>query len=115
MQLHFGVKETTAAVVCGPWAGCRRRLYLKPSRSGPLADYLNALDGPGELPKTILYSLNPADNAVIGALIGCFQGDGILGKVQQGSAWWFNDHKDGMEAQIKSLASLGLLGSLLEC
>ena len=86
---------------------------LSPLRSGPLADYLNALDRTGELPKTILYSLNPADNAVIGALIGCFQGDGILGKVQQGSAWWFNDHKYGMEEHMKSLASLSLLGNFV--
>lgn len=114
MQLHFGVKRDNSSRLyagLGPDAGAD--CILSPLRSGLLADYLNTLDRTGELPKTILYSLNPADNAVIGALIGCFQGDGILGKVQQGSAWWFNDHKDGMEAQLKSLASLGLLGSFV--
>ena len=65
-----------------------------------MADFLNALAKTGELPKTILYSLNPVDNAVIGTMIGCFQNEDAVGKIQQGSAWWFNDHKYGMTQQI---------------
>ena len=42
--------------------------------------------------------------------MGSFQGDGIPGKIQLGSAWWFNDTKDGMVSQMKSLANFGLLG-----
>ena len=64
-------------------------------------------------PKTILYSLNPADNAQLGTLIGCFQDSSIPGKIQHGSAWWFNDHKTGMEEQMKSLGNLGLLGNFI--
>ena len=64
--------------------------------SAQLADLLNALNVTDELPKTILYSLNPNDNAAIGTIIGCFQDAGVAGKIQQGSAWWFNDHKQGM-------------------
>lgn len=64
-----------------------------------------------ELPKTILYSLNPNDNAAIGTIIGCFQDAGVAGKIQQGSAWWFNDHKQGMIDQMTSLANLGLLSN----
>ena len=60
-----------------------------------------------------MYSLNPIDNAAIGSVIGCFQGDGCIGKVQQGSAWWFNDHKNGMEEQLKNLAASGLLSSFI--
>ena len=65
------------------------------------------------LPKTILYSLNPSDNAAIGTVIGCFQDDECAGKIQQGSAWWFNDHKQGMTDQLISLANLGLLGNFI--
>ena len=77
---------------------------------GNISQLLSALDEAGACPKTILYSLNPADNAQLGTLIGCFQGPEVPGKIQHGSAWWFNDHKVGMEEQMKSLASLGLLG-----
>lgn len=62
------------------------------------------------LPKTILYCLNPKDNYVIGTMLGNFQGDGIPGKIQFGSGWWFCDQQFGMVEQMKALASLGLLG-----
>jgi glucuronate isomerase len=74
-----------------------------------LAKVLNALDETDELPKTILYCLNPRDNEVLGTVIGCFQGGGIPGKLQFGSGWWFNDQKDGMVRQMTALAYLGLL------
>ena len=80
---------------------------------GNISKLLSALDEAGACPKTILYSLNPADNAQLGTLIGCFQDATIPGKIQHGSAWWFNDHKVGMEEQMKSLASLGLLGNFI--
>jgi len=74
-----------------------------------LAKILDALNITGTLPKTILYCLNPKDNEVLGSLIGCFQGDGIPGKLQFGSGWWYNDQKDGMIRQMTALANLGLL------
>ena len=80
---------------------------------GNISQLLSALDEAGSCPKTILYSLNPADNAQLGTLIGCFQGPEVPGKIQHGSAWWFNDHKVGMEEQMRSLASLGLLGNFI--
>ena len=61
----------------------------------------------------IIYSLNPVDNASIGTIIGCFQDPTMQGKVQQGSAWWFNDHKVGMTEQMTSLANLGCLGNFI--
>ncbi len=79
----------------------------------PLSRLLDSLNVEGALPKTIIYSLNPNDNSTIGTLIGCFQGDVIKGKIQFGSAWWFNDHKIGMEDQIKTLANLGLLSAFV--
>lgn len=78
-----------------------------------LVKTLNALDKTNELPRTILYCLNPSDNSVIGAIIGCFQGENFPGKIQFGSAWWFNDHKDGILQQIKAIANHGLLGRFI--
>lgn len=78
-----------------------------------VARLLSALDAEGRCPKTILYSLNPADNEQLGTILGCFQSDELPGKIQHGSAWWFNDTKSGMEAQMKSLANLGLLGNFV--
>ena len=74
---------------------------------------MDALDAEGSLPKTVLYSLNPADNAWIDTLLGAFQSDEIPGKIQHGSAWWFNDHKAGMTEQLTSLANLGVLGNFI--
>ena len=78
-----------------------------------MGQFLNALAKDDMLPKTIIYSLNPADNAAIGTVIGCFQDSSAVGKIQQGSAWWFNDHKTGMTDQMTSLASLSLLGGFI--
>ncbi len=75
----------------------------------PLTRLLDALDRDDALPKTILYSLNARDNDVLAALMGSFQGGGVPGKMQLGSAWWFNDTKSGMLDQMQSLANLGLL------
>ncbi len=74
---------------------------------------LNNLASTDELPKTILYSLNPNDNAAIGTIIGCFQDSSAAGKLQQGSAWWFNDNKTGMAEQMTSLANLGILSNFV--
>lgn len=114
MQLHFGVRRDNSRrlfMALGPDAGADC-IYGGDSASG-LSRFLNALDEKECLPKTILYSLNPTDNALIGSIIGCFQDASCKGKIQQGSAWWFNDHKTGMEEQMKSLASLGLLGNFI--
>lgn len=74
----------------------------------PLAKLLDALDSEDALPKTILYSLNPKDHYVLGTIMGSFQGGGVPGKIQLGSAWWFLDTKDGMLEQMKALSNLGL-------
>ena len=74
-----------------------------------LAALLNIIEENGGLPKTILYTLNPKDYYSIGTIMGCFQGGGIKGRVQLGSGWWFCDHRDGMEQQIKVLGNLGMI------
>ena len=75
----------------------------------PLSRLLDSIAMQGGLPKTIIYSLNPSDNYVVGTMLGNFQG-GEPGKIQMGSGWWFQDHRDGMVEQMKTLANLGLLG-----
>ncbi|ULO07430.1 glucuronate isomerase [Paenibacillus sp. 19GGS1-52] len=79
----------------------------------PLAGLLDALDREDALPKTILYSLNPNDNHVIASLMGSFQGGGVAGKIQFGTAWWYNDNKDGMLEQMNTLANLGVLSQFV--
>jgi len=79
----------------------------------PLAQLLDTLDSTDELPKTILYCLNPRDNEVIATIMNCFQQGGIVGKIQFGSAWWFNDQKDGMQKQLTALSQLGLVSKFV--
>ena len=70
---------------------------------------LDLLEQQGALPKTILYSLNPADNYALATLIGTFQDGSVAGKIQLGSGWWFLDQKEAMEWQINALSNCGLL------
>ena len=74
-----------------------------------LSRILDSLDKKDMLPKTILYTLNPKDNYVLGTMLGNFQGGGIPGKIQFGSGWWFNDQRDGMESQMRALSNLGMI------
>ncbi len=114
MQLHYGCKRDNNAFMynkLGADTGFDCINDYAPSAQ--MADFLNALSGNNEIPKTIIYSLNPNDNASIGTIIGCFQGQGVAGRIQQGSAWWFNDHKTGMTDQMISLANLGCLGNFI--
>ncbi len=114
MQLHYGCKRDNNRPrykALGPDTGFDCINDHTPS--GELSDFLNAVEENGGLPKTILYSLNPADNAAIGTILGCFQDSKAVAKIQQGSAWWFNDHKNGMTDQLRSLAALGNLSGFV--
>ena len=113
MQIHYGCKRDNNGYMfekLGADTGFDCINNYAPSAQ--MADFLNALSTNNEIPKTILYSLNPNDNASIGTIIGCFQ-EKFPGKIQQGSAWWFNDHKTGMTEQMTSLANLGCLGNFI--
>ncbi|MCA6085003.1 glucuronate isomerase [Candidatus Endomicrobiellum agilis] len=114
MELHYGCKRNNNTLVfdkLGPDTGhdCIDNF----ASGAQMADFLDALDSSGRLPQTIIYSLNPNDNAVIGTVLGCFQNDSALSKVQQGAAWWFNDHKTGIIEQLTSLANLGILSNFI--
>ena len=78
-----------------------------------LSALLDALDRTDELPKTVLYCLNPCDNEVLASMAGNFQGGGIPGKIQFGSAWWFNDNIDGMRRQMTALSQLGMISRFI--
>lgn len=78
-----------------------------------IAGLMGEMQKTSQLPKTILYSLNPKDNYTLGTMLGNFQGDGVKGKIQLGSGWWFCDQKDGMEAQLKALGNLGCLSTFI--
>lgn len=110
MQLHIGTLRNTNSRMLqklGPDTGFDS--IGDWTFASELASLLDSLDKTDELPKTILYHLNPRDNEILGTIMGCFQGGSIPGKVQFGSAWWFNDQKYGMEKQLTTLANLGLL------
>lgn len=114
LQLHYGCKRDNNELMykkLGPDTGFDCINNYAPSAQ--LADFLNALNRTDELPKTIIYSLNPNDNEAIGTILGCFQNSDAVGKIQQGSAWWFNDNKTGMMNQMISLANLGLLSNFV--
>ena len=114
MQLHYGVIRNNSWRLfraLGP--DCGLDSIGDRGSVARLAAFLNALDETDELPKTILYSLDPNDNAAIETVMGCFQGGGVRGKLQHGSAWWFNDHRDGMRAQLRSLAAEGMLATFV--
>ena len=114
MQLHYNCMRNpnskmfkklgpdTGFDVIGPYNG-----------SAALAKLLDAMYSADALPRTILYSLDSGDNSAIDTLLGAFQQEGYPGTLQHGSAWWFNDTMNGMREQMKSLASLGLLGNFV--
>jgi len=75
----------------------------------PLSRFLDRLDDTNQLAKTILYNLNPRDNALLATMIGNFQDGTIPGKMQFGSGWWFLDQFYGMTEQMNALSNMGLL------
>ena len=114
MQLHYGCKRdnnSAARRALGPDTGYDCIGDTAPASQ--TADFLDSLAEKGNLPKTILYSLNPGDTAANASIIGCFQNSDAIGKLQLGAAWWFNDHKAGMTEQLTTLADLGLLGNFI--
>ncbi|MDT0676519.1 glucuronate isomerase [Autumnicola musiva] len=110
MQLHLGpVRDTNSKLLnqIGKDAGVDSIGDLNQAK--PLAKFLDTLNKNEDLPKTILYNVNPSDNEVMATMAGNFMSDSRKGKIQHGSAWWFLDQKDGMEKQLNSLSNMGLI------
>lgn len=114
MCLHIGAQRNNNS---------RRLLQLGPDTgydsisdmtcSAGVASLLDALDATDQLPKTMLFCLNPSLNEVLSTLIGSYQDGRIAGKIQFGPAWWFNDHMEGNLQQLRTLASHGVLGTFV--
>jgi glucuronate isomerase len=114
MQIHYGtIRDTNTAMFerLGPDTGFD--CIGTPNCAEAITKFMDALNQTNELPKTILYSLNPIDNQMLDTVIGCFQGTEAAGKIQHGAAWWFNDTKTGMIDQMTSLANLSVLGNFV--
>jgi len=110
LQLHLGpLRNTNQRLLrgIGVDAGCDSIGDYPQGQA--LATFLDALDRTGELPRTILYNVNPTDNYLFAAMAGNFQDGTVPGKIQLGSGWWFLDQKEGMEWQLNALSNLGLL------
>ncbi len=114
MQLHIGAQRYTSSRLrktAGPSGGFAT-IGQSCDITG-LSTFLDALDLNEKLPRTILYTLNPMDNAPFATLTGSYSQDGIAGKIQFGPAWWYNDHYDGMKQQLTTLANHGLLSHFI--
>lgn len=114
MQLHYGCKRdnnTKMYKKIGPDTGYDCISNYTPGSQ--LADFLNSLEQNNHLPKTILYSLNSNDDEMIETIMGCFQNSDAVGKIQHGSAWWFNDNQTGMKKQLTSFANQSILGNFI--
>ncbi len=110
MQLHIGAlrnNNTKMYKKMGPDTGWDSINDL--CIAEPLSKFMDNLEMDDCLPKTILYTLNPKDNYVLGTMLGNFQKGPTAGKIQFGSGWWFNDQRDGMVEQMKALANLGMI------
>lgn len=83
------------------------------SQAASLSNFLNALDQRGQLAKTILYNINPADNEVFATMCGNFNDGEIKGKIQYGSGWWFLDQKDGIEKQLNAHSNMGTISTFV--
>ncbi len=114
MQIHYNCLRNTNSVMMGRLGSDTGFDVIGPHNgSRALVGMLNALYTEEALPRTILYSLDGTDNAFIDTVLGAFQSAEIPGKIQHGSAWWFNDTLIGMQEQLKSLASLSILGNFV--
>lgn len=110
MQIHYGAQRnnnTRMLLKLGTDSGFDSIGDLPIAAS--LAKHLDRLDTAGCLPRTIIYNLNPRDNAVIATMIGNFQDGVVAGKLQFGTGWWFMDQLDGMTRQIETLSQMGML------
>ena len=114
MEIHYSCTRNNNARMFrleGPDTGFD--MIAKSTCYNQLAEFFSCLDETNELPKTIVFSLDQSDFNQITTCLGCFQSDEVPGKMQLGAAWWFLDTRDGMEAQMRSLGNLGLLGNFV--
>lgn len=114
LQLHIGAQRSTSTRLkqlaggAGGYAGIGKACDID-----SLCRFLDSLEQAGQLPKIILYTLNPSDYEAMASLTGSFAEDGVPGKIQLGPAWWYNDHYEGLQRHLKILASYGMLSRFI--
>ena len=114
MQLHIGaLRNNNSKMFAKLGADTGFDSIADYSIAAELSKLLNSMEETDNLPKTILYTLNPKDNYVLATMLGNFQSSDTPGKIQFGSGWWFNDQRDGMTEQMKALANLGALNKFV--
>jgi glucuronate isomerase len=114
MQLHIGAHRYTSSTLRQKVGAAGGFACIGSAADMPsLSLLLDELDVKNGLPKTILYTLNPADNAAFASLTGSFSEDNVRGKIQFGPAWWYNDHYEGIVQQLLDLSSYGLLSTTI--
>lgn len=113
MQLHSGARRHTSSrlrKVAGPAGGFAA---IGNSPVAAIIKLLDDLESTGDLPRTLLFTLNPADNAALSVLSGSFNEEGVPSKVQQGTAWWWCDHITGMREVFESFSAYSVLSAFL--
>ena len=114
MEIHIGAMRNNNGVMfkkLGPDTGYDSVADYEIAVS--LSRLLDAMLCGAGLPKTVLFTLNPKDNYVLGTMLGNFQSDEAESKIQFGSAWWFNDNYDGMRTQMQTLMNLGVISKFV--
>ena len=114
MEIHIGAMRNNNGVMfkkLGPDTGYDSVADYEIAVN--LSRLLDAMNTEYRLPKTVLFTLNPKDNYVLGTMLGNFQSDEAESKIQFGSAWWFNDNYDGMRTQMQTLMNLGVISKFV--
>ena len=114
MQLHIGAHRNTSSRLrklagsAGGYACIGKCCNVE-----SLTHFMDVLEQNGQLPKVILYTLNPSDNEILTSLTGSYAQDGVPGKIRVGSSWWYNDHYDGICNQLTTISNYGLLSQFI--
>jgi glucuronate isomerase len=110
MQLRIGaLRDTNSAMFAALGSDTGYDVMGDRPYAEPLARFLDALSSAGNLPKTILYNVNPRDTEMLASMLACFEDGSLPGKMQLGPAWWFLDQKDGIERQLEAISQIGSL------
>ena len=114
MQLHIGAQRYTSSILrekagaVGGFASIGNSIDVK-----SLTAFLDEVDKSCGLPKTVLFTLNPSDNALISVLSGSYSKDNIAGLITQGPAWWWCDHRKGITDMLENAESFGVLSNFI--
>jgi glucuronate isomerase len=110
MQLRIGaLRDTNSAMFAALGSDSGYDSMGDRQYAEPLAQFLNALSCAGNLPRTILYNVNPRDTEMLASMLACFEDGSVPGKMQLGPAWWFLDQKNGIERQLEAISQIGSL------